>query len=109
MYGYTKWVGIFATIAWLMLSVLTVGGAFLDTNNVGLNLVNGTMFLSVAAYLMWRLRVMASVVRSLPDNPAIASLFRVEAVSATAMLLLGLLLAFAAGTRVLGERLPVFG
>ncbi len=109
MYGYAKWVGVVATIAWLMLAMLTAGSGLLQQNAVMVNIVYAAMFLCVALFLIWRLRVMALVVQSVPANTTMKLLFRVEAVSASAMMLLGLLLLTAAGTRVLGERVPVFG
>lgn len=109
MYSYTKWVGIISTSAWLMLALLTAGSGLLERGTVTVNLVFGGIFLCVVAFLACRLRVMASVVQSVPANGALKSLFRVEAVSTTAMLLLGLLLLTAAGSRVFGEKLPIFG
>ncbi len=109
MYSYTKWVGIVAIIAWLMLALLTAGSGMLERGTVPVNLVYGGMFLCIVVFLFWRWRVMALVVQSVHENPALKSLFRVEAVSTTAMLLLGLLLLSAAGFRVLGEGLPIFG
>ena len=106
---YSKWVGILAAIAWLMLAMLTAGSCLLERGTVAVNLVIATMFLGVAVFLIWRLRVMALVVQSVSANIAMKSLFRVEAVSASAMLLLGLILLAAAGSRVFGEGSPVFG
>ncbi len=109
MYGYTKWLSIFATLAWLLLAVLTAGSCLLERGTVTVNLVIGAVFLGVALFVFVRLRVMAMIVQTVSTNTAMKLLFRVEAVSATAMLLLGLILLAAAGSRVFREGFPVFG
>jgi len=104
-----KFTGLAATTAWFLLSILTTGSGVLDKNTIVINTVVAVIFLGVSLLLLWRVNAVDATRRSVPMNKAIRSLLRVEAVTAAAMLLLGLTLLFAAGLRAFGEGVPVFG
>jgi hypothetical protein len=105
----TKSNGLAATTAWLLLSILTAGSGVLDSNTLIFNMVLALIFLGVSLLLLWRANSVDAARRSMPGNEAIRSLLRVETVSAAVMLLLGVTLLIAAGSRAFGEGVPVFG
>jgi hypothetical protein len=105
----TKSTGLAAATAWLLLSILTAGSGVLDPNTIVVNMVVAVILLGVSLLFLWRTNSVDATRRSVPSNEAIPSLLRVETVSAAATLLLGVTLLIAAGSRVFGEGVAVFG
>lgn len=78
-----------ASLAWLTLAVVTFGGGFLLPGSLPVNVAMAALFAAIGAALRLRAATWRPV--------------------SAMMLVVGLLLLGAAGFRVFGERLPVFG
>ena len=105
-----RYLGFAAAGAWFVLSGITLAG--LATGRPSLTLVNLVMavaFAMIALFQIWRSATIDHLRRELPDNPRLATLLRIETIAALCMLALGGLFAFAAGIRVFGEGVAVFG
>jgi len=105
----TRLIGFGATTAWLLLAGLTGGSGVLERNSIGINIAVAVLFLIVALLVLWRAIAVETARRSMPTSKAIRSLLRVEAVTGAAVMLLGMALLIAAGSRVFREGMPVFG
>jgi hypothetical protein len=109
MLDVVRWTGIAAATAWFLLAMLTVASGALNTGTAGINAIVGAGFLAVSLHVLWRSRAVTALCRAVPGHEAASRVLRAEGVSASVLLLLGVVLLAAAGSRVLGERLPVFG
>lgn len=101
--------GILSAAAWTALSAVTLAGTWFDPVFMPVNLGVAALFCGVAAFLAWRVRVLAAVGRAHRDCPAVRRLFLLETISNALMLALGGVLLSGAAYRVLSEGKAVFG
>jgi hypothetical protein len=80
-----------------------------SADTLTLTLGVAAVFLIVASVLAWRTISVVAVCSEQPSTSAKLSLALSEFVTAAAMLLLGILLITAVGSRVFGEGLALFG
>jgi hypothetical protein len=109
--GFASLAGLAATTVWTILALLTATSllASPEPDMPGLTLAVAAVFAGIAAVLHWRTCAVAALCRDTPPRPAKTSLYWSEIVTASTMLLLGVLLVTAVVSRVLGEGLPLFG
>lgn len=109
MYQLARWLGVLAAMTWLLLALFVAGSALFLSGPLLINLAVAVLFACISIVLWWRVRAVEAVRSALPSDAALRPLLRVDAVTSAAMLLLGAMLLYAAGLRVVGEGVPVFG
>lgn len=102
--------GIAAYFAWLLLSLLTIGGSAIGTTlGLPVNLFMGAAFAAVSAFLFWRSKRVTEMFEAFPEDPVIQAFARTELILNAMALAVGVLLVSAASYRLFVEEIPVFG
>ena len=109
MSSVARWLGLFASVTWFLLSALTATSSLLGSGLLAVNLIMAAVFGSIALLIWWRIRAVVALHSTDLSQAPLRSLLRVESVTSLAMALVGVALLVAASYRVMIEGLPVFG
>lgn len=102
------WLANSAALLWLLLALLTVGGIALSTIGWVINLVMSVVFALIAAFFRLRGQSLKPLLTAL-DLRQINRFLQTEILLLLLANLFAAILLSAALSRILGERLPVFG
>jgi len=102
--------GYLSSLAWCALAIVTALGILQGQSGLILiNLVMSAAFACCAAFLTWRTWTVEGMRRRHGGSPEVKRLLVSDAISATAVLLIGTFCLAAAIYRVWFEHVPVFG
>lgn len=102
--------GYLASVSWFLLAAVTALGPLLGSSSVApVNAVMAMVFTCCAVFFLWRTNTVETLRIAFKGSPELRQFLLVDLISATATLLLGIVLLTGAVFRVWFEGLPVFG